>query len=369
MNGLLHGRTIAIGQVGAGRWGANLVRVLGQNPNVSFRKICDINPKLATAAARQVGAEPTISIEHILNDKEIEAAVIATPSGLHFAHAMAMLKAKKHVYVEKPMAGSVAEARQMIAAADANGVRLMVGHNFLYNGAVREIKRRIDAGDLGQIYYVYSSRLNQFLRDSNVVWTLGPHDISIINYWLGELPSGVSARGAMHAYPQLGWPEVCFGQLDYPSGRTAHLHLSCVDPRKLREMVVVGSERMIVYDDTKGDQMIQVFDRSIESFESEAARNLAGFRPRLRAGDILIPHLRMKEPLTVEIEEFVASILESRPPLTDGRHGLEIVAVMEAMSKSIARNGQFEAVDQAAKASDAPAARGTCAAGTPAGPR
>lgn len=364
MNKDSSGATVAIAAVGAGRWGANLIRVLGQNPRVSFRRVCDAEPRLAAAAARQVRARPTSDFDDVLRDKEIEAVVVATPSALHFAHAVAALNAGKHVYVEKPMAMSTVEARQMIAAAEANGRRLMVGHNFLYNGAVREVKRRIDAGELGHIYYVYGSRLNQFLRDSNVVWTLGPHDISIINYWLGEVPCHVSARGAMHAYPQLGWPEVCFAQLDYPSGRTAHLHLSCVDPRKLREMVVVGSERMIVYDDMKSDQMIQIFDRSAESFESAAAKSLSGFRPRLREGDILIPHLRMREPLSVEIEEFVSAILEGRTPMTDGRHGLEIVAVMEAMSKSIARNGQVEAVDQAATASSEPAAGAARAAGT-----
>lgn len=337
---------VAVAQIGVGRWGANLARVLAQNPNVAYRKVCDADPAVAAKAARQVRAEPTTSIDAILADKEIEAVVIATPSSLHFTHAISALAAGKHVYVEKPMAGSVSEARRMIAAAEASGVRLMVGHNFLYHAAVREIKRRIDAGQLGEIYYIYSSRLNQFLRDSNVVWTLGPHDISIIDYWLGELPSRVSARGAIHAYPQLGWPEVCFAQLDYPSGRTAHLHLSCLDPRKFRETVIVGSERMIVYDDTKSDRMIEILDRSVESFDSEPARSLAGFRPRLRDGDIVIPHLHMREPLVVEIDEFVASIVENRPPLTDGWHGLEVVSVMEAMSRSIARNGEIQAIER-----------------------
>lgn len=336
---------VRVGQIGVGRWGANLSRVLGQNPNVSFRKICDLNRTLAAKAARQAHAEVADSIELVLADKDIDAVVVSTPSGLHFTHAKAALMAGKHVYVEKPMAGSVAEAREMIAIAKANDVRLMVGHNFLYHAAVRDIKKRIDAGDLGTIYYVYSSRLNQFLRDSNVVWTLGPHDISIINHWLEEFPSRISARGAIHAYPQLGWPEVCFAQLDYPSGRIAHLHLSCLDPRKHREMVVIGSERMIVYDDTKNDRMIEIFDRSAESFESEAARGIAGFRPQLRAGDIVIPHLQMREPLALEIDEFIASIAESRPPLTDGWHGLEVVSVMEAMSKSIARNGEIQMVE------------------------
>lgn len=338
-------QTVTIAQIGVGRWGSNLARVLGQNPRVSFRAVCDTNASLAAKAARQVRAEATDSIEAILANKEIDAVVIATPSALHFTHAASALTAGKHVYVEKPMAGSVAEAKEMVALAEANNVRLMVGHNFLYHAAVREIKNRIDAGDVGKIYYIYSSRLNQFLRDSNVVWTLGPHDISIINYWLGELPYRVSARGTIHAYPQLGWPEVCFAQLDYPSGRIAHLHLSCLDPRKHREMVVIGDERMIVYDDTKNDRLIEIFERSAESFESEAARGLAGFRPRLRSGDIIVPHIQMKEPLAVEVDEFVASIVEGRSPLTDGWHGLEVVSVMEAMSKSIARDGEIQTVE------------------------
>lgn len=338
---------ISVAQVGVGRWGSNLLRVLAQNPRVRLRAVCDADTALAEAAARRTHARATTDFEDLLRDPEIEAVVVATPSNLHFAHAMAALNAGKHTYVEKPMATSVAEGRQMVETADAHGVRLMVGHNFMYHGAVREVRKRIDAGELGEIYYVYSTRLNQFLRDSNVVWTLGPHDISIVDYWLGERPAQVSAHGEIHAYRRLGWPEICQARLEYPSGRSAFLHLSCLDPRKVRETVVVGSERMIVYDDMKPDRMIEVFDRSVESFESEAARNLAGFRPRLRNGDIFVPHLRMKEPLAVELDEFVSSIAERRAPLTDGRHGLEVVAVMEAISKSIEKRGALQRVEYA----------------------
>jgi predicted dehydrogenase len=345
-------RVIGVAQLGVGRWGVNLLRVLGQNPDIAFRAVCDLDPKLAAAAARRVNATPSSDYDSVLNDPTIDAVVISTPSGLHFQHVMAAIEAGKHVFVEKPMANSIDEAHRMIAAAESHKVRLMVGHTFLYNAAVREVKRLIDAGEIGDIHYVYSRRLNlgQFRRDSDVVWTLAPHDISIINHWLDAMPFQTSARGLTYVYPQLGMPEVCFSQLDYPGNRSAHLHLSWIDPQKCREMVVIGSKKMIVYDDTRSDWIIQIYDKRVETIYNDPAQDLTDFRSRLRAGDVVIPNIQMTEPLEAEIREFVACIREDRPALTDGKHGLEVVAVMEAMSQSLARNGAIVPVGSFAQA-------------------
>jgi predicted dehydrogenase len=281
------------------------------------------------------------SFEELLTQASIDAVIIATPSGLHYQHVLAALQAGKHVLVEKPMASSVKEARELIGEAECHDRVLMVGHTFLYNNIVHEVKKRIDSGELGDIYYTYSRRLNlgRFRRDSDVLWTLAPHDISIMNYWFESRPHQVSARGITCIGKTNDIAEVCFAHLEYPDGRSVHLHMSWLDPQKRREIVIVGSKKMLIYDDMNTDRHIQIFDKRVEPEYRHPTSNFAEFTALLRAGDLVIPNIRLVEPLSVEVNHFIECIQNESSPLTDGRHGLDVIAVLESLTHSMQREG------------------------------
>ena len=330
--------------VGFGYWGPNLARNIAANANMSLAAICDQSVE-ARGQLSERYPEATLydSTDALLADETIDAVVLATPSGLHYRQALETLEAGKHVMVEKPLAHTVEEASKLIAAAEAQNRILMVGHTFLYNNIVRDVKARIDDGELGDVLYAYAQRLHlgRFRQDSDVVWTLAPHDISILNYWFDALPKQVSARGTAFIHRQTDIAEVAFCQIDYPDDRIAHLHLSWLDPQKRREMVIVGSDKMLVYDDANSDRHIQIYDKSVAvDFQGEST-DFADFSTRLRAGDLVVPNIRLREPLAVEIEAFASSILSGKPPPTDGHHGLEVVAVLEAISDSMRRDGEI----------------------------
>jgi predicted dehydrogenase len=344
MNGLPQKTAV----VGCGYWGPNLARNIAANTRMSLTAICDLDADILDEfKVRYPRVKAYESIEETLADDDIDAVVLATPSGLHYEQARAVLKAGKHVLVEKPLAHTVAEGVELVAAAEERGLILMVGHTFLYNNIVHDIQNRIETGELGDILYAYSQRLNlgRFRRDSDVVWTLAPHDVSILNYWFDAVPERVSARGMVFIHKEIAIPEVAFCQLDYPGGRVAHLHLSWLDPQKRREMVIVGSDKMLIYDDINSDCHIQIFDKSVAlDFHSEL-KDFADFSTRVRAGDLIVPNIRLQEPLRAEVEAFAEAIITSKPPLTDGRHGLEVVAVLEAISASMARDGAIVDVE------------------------
>lgn len=335
---------LKIALVGCGYWGRNLARNIDANAHMSLAAVCDFDTN--TLNEFELIYPETLKfelIEELLSSDIIDAVVLATPSGLHFTQALMVLEAGKHVLVEKPLSHTLEEASKLVAAAEARGLILMVGHTFLYNNIVHDIKGRIENCELGDVLYAYSQRLNlgRFRRDSDVVWTLAPHDVSILNYWFGDLPERVSARGAAFIHKNVSIPEVAFCQLDYPGGRVSHLHLSWLDPQKRREMVLVGSDKMLVYDDINSDRHIQIYDKGVEiDFHSEP-KDFADFSTRVRAGGLTIPNIRLKEPLAKEIEAFAEAITSGLNPLTDGHHGLEVVAVLEAMSASMAQGGRI----------------------------
>jgi predicted dehydrogenase len=217
----------------------------------------------------------------------------------------------------------------------------MVGHTFLYNNLVRDVKERIQRGELGELQYAYSRRLNlgRFRRDSDVMWTLAPHDVSILDYWFDSRPSRVSAHGRSHLWRGSGVADVSYCLLEYPDGRSAHLHLSWMDPQKVREMVLVGDRKMLVYDDVDSARHIQLFDKGVEKEFQSTVDSFADFRTRLRSGDLVVPNLRLVEPLAVEIDHFVGCVLDSATPLTDPRHGLEVTAVLAALDQSMKDGG------------------------------
>jgi predicted dehydrogenase len=245
--------------------------------------------------------------------------------------------------VEKPLARTARECQELIDLADRYRRVLMVGHVFEFNAAVQRIRRYLDSGDLGKLFYVYSQRVNlgRIQHDVNALWSFAPHDVSILNYWFGQSPVGVSARG--FSYLNSGIEDVVFVTLQYPNGVGAHLHLGWLDPRKIRLMTLVGSKKMLVYDDVSLDSKIQIYDKGIAGLHDflEAPETFAQFQFKLRAGDVVIPTLQFDEPLHSECQHFIDCIEHKRRPLTDGLSGLRVVRVLEAADRSLRQGGQF----------------------------
>lgn len=335
--------------VGAGYWGRNLVRVFHQLEGVDLAAVCDVDhQRLMNIANAYPNMYLTSDYAEILNDFEIEAIILAVPSTQHHKLAMASLDAGKHTFVEKPLSMSVEQGRELLAEAQAKNRVLLVGHTFLYNDAVRRVKEYIDSGELGDIYYVAAQRLNLGIvrQEENVMWSLAPHDISIINYWLGAMPTAVTARG--HVYLQPGIPDVAFINLDYPGGVSANIHVSWLDPGKIRAMTVVGSKKMIVYNDTSPDEKIRIFDKRVVKKDGSGLGEFdtfGKFQLMTRAGDVLTPSLNFREPLQVEARHFVDCILEREKPFSDGKNGLEVVSVLVAAQQSMDSEGAKVVID------------------------
>ena len=337
-------KNINIGFIGCGYWGPNLIRNLQQLPNVYIKAICDIDEeRLKSLRSNYINVEFTTHYINLLEDKHIDAVVIATPAQTHYELTKAALFADKHVLVEKPLALSSSECRELINLSEKRRKILMVGHTFEYNAAVNKVKEYIESGELGKIYYIYSQRLNlgRVRQDVNAMWNFAPHDISIILYWLNKEPLRVSARG--FRYLQHDIEDVAYVILDFPEGVSAHIHISWLDPNKVRMMTVVGSKKMVVYDDVSTTSKIRVYDKgfvknnelgSFEEFDS-----FGKFQLIQRAGNLVIPKFDFVEPLKVECSHFVECIENNKKPLTDGFDGLRVVKVLEAAQKSMDNNG------------------------------
>jgi predicted dehydrogenase len=357
---------VRICQVGCGYWGSNIARNLAASDQVVLAALCDADANRLQQFARRYGVDKTYGrLDEALADPQIDAIFLVTPSGQHYAQTRAALEAGKHVFVEKPLADSTAQAADLARLADAMGRTLMVGHTFLYNNLVHAVKAYIDSGELGEILYAYSQRLNlgRFRTDSDVLWTLAPHDISIVNYWFGDRPVRVSARGRSYIHKRRGIAEVCFAELEYASGQSAQFHLSWLDPQKRREMVVVGSRKMLVYDDMNSDAHIRLYDKRAEAQHQSEAVDFADFTTRLRAGDLVIPNVRLVEPLAAEIAHFTDCVGSGAAPRTDGWHGVEVVAVLEAMTQSMQADGSTVQVAYPAAAALEPPVRAAAAIG------
>jgi predicted dehydrogenase len=328
-----------IAVVGLGHWGPNLARNFNLLPDARLHTLCDADPaRLQRVGANYPAARQTDDFDSVLADPAIDAVVLATPVHTHFKLASAALQAGKHTFVEKPLARTSAEARQLVELADARDLILMVGHVFLYNAAVRKVKEFIDTGELGEIYYIYAQRLNLGIvrQDVNALWNFAPHDISIINYWLDGAPVNVDAHG--YAYLQPGIEDVVFMNLEYAGGQAAGVHVSWLDPNKVRRMTVVGSKKMVVYDDVSPDAKIKLFDKGVDRKPGNGLGSYATFgefQLLLRAGDLLVPKINFTEPLRAECGAFVEAMRTGEPPLADGRNGLAVVEVLEAADRAM----------------------------------
>jgi predicted dehydrogenase len=333
----LIGERIRIAVIGVGYWGPNLVRNLVESPQFDVVSVCDRRPQaLEPIARRYPGIPLTERYEEVLRDGNVDAVAIATPVSSHHPLGMSALQAGKHVFVEKPLAVSSEEAIELTELAEAHGLVLMPGHTFLYSPSVTTIKSLIDSGDLGEIYFISSSRVNLGLHqpDVSVVWDLGPHDFSILRYWMNELPSQISALSRSCIIDDL--PDVAFINLGFPSGAIANVELSWLAPSKLRRTAVVGSKKMVVYEDGAAEA-IKIFDRGVEYKDPET---FGEYHLSYRAGDVLSPHLSNEEPLTLQIDDFVRAIRFGEQP----EHGLalarDVVRLAEAAEASLEHGGE-----------------------------
>jgi predicted dehydrogenase len=323
--------TVAL--IGYGYWGPNLLRNYMDLANADVKWVCDSRPeRLAKSVERYPSVAVTTDLAQVLGDPEVDAVLIATPIGTHHALAMEALRAGKHVFVEKPMAMTVGQCDEMCEAAESGGLTLMVGHTFVYSPPVRIVKAILDSGDLGEVRFITSSRVNLGLhsKEVSVVWDLAPHDLSILAYWLGETPLSVQAMGRSCIIQ--GIPDVAFLNIHYSSGIIAELEVSWLSPVKLRRTVIVGSKKMLMYDDTESVEKVKIFDQGVDYKDPET---FGEFQLSYRTGDIYSPRVENTEPLFVEASHFIECVTTGVRPLTDGLSGRLVVAALEAAQASL----------------------------------
>jgi predicted dehydrogenase len=324
---------IQVAQIGVGYWGPNLLR------NLVANKACQVKMVVDMAKDRRDYVKnlyPSIrvsdDIQDIVRDQAIDAVVIATPVKTHYDLAKAMLSTSKHVLVEKPMATNLAQIEDLQSLSKKNSLVAMVGHTFLYNAAVRYVKNLIDSGPLGDIRYLYSQRLNlgRIRSDVDALWNFAPHDISIIQYWLNEPdPLSVTVHGM--DYVQAGIPDVVFMNIKYPGKIMANIHVSWLDPQKVRKMIIVGSKKMVIYDDV-AEEKIAIYDKGIDRMAALGEHMDYDYPSALsfnhRSGDVLLPKIKAEEPLKMEIAHFVDCIVNGTKCLTDTEHAKKVIQIL-----------------------------------------
>jgi predicted dehydrogenase len=321
---------IRVGVVGQGNWGPKLARNFAAIPGCELAWCCDAAEEIrARWRSAFPGARFAESLDDLLEDASLDAVVLATPVPTHGPLAERVLRAGKHCFVEKPLAYSVIDAERAVAAAEAADRLLMVGHLLVYHPGVSKLREIADSGELGDIRYIYSHRLNlgQLRADENALWSLGAHDVSVVLHLAGEEPDAVEARGEAYMRPPVEDVVFCF--MRFPSGVAAHLHLSWLDPHKTRSLTVVGSRRMATFDDMELERKLTVYDKGFDESVDSYGEYIT------RSGDIWSPRVANREPLRLECEHFVECIAEGRRPRSDGEAGLQVVRVLEALQRSL----------------------------------
>jgi predicted dehydrogenase len=329
--------TLRIAVAGAGYWGINHVRAFARQPGATLVAVCDPDAGARERAARLApGARTIASFDALVADAEVDAIVLATPAVAHAAQAQAALAAGKHVFVEKPMALAAADAEAVAAAAARAGRTLMVGHLMLYHPGYEKLRALVHAGELGEVYYVYALRVNlgRLRKDENALWSFAPHDVSMILDLVGALPATVAARG--ESYLQPGVEDVVFVNLGFPDRKMAQVQLSWLDPRKERRLTVVGSRKMVEFDDVHPSEKLRIYDKG---YDRPPTFTQYGEYLTVRHGDIHIPRVDMAEPLDLECRAFVRACNDGAPPRTDARHGIDVVRVLEAAQRSLKAGG------------------------------
>ena len=327
-------KTIRVGVIGAGYWGPNIVRNLHEAPGAEAVAVADLSEERLDAIRKRFPAvRVTTDYKELLSDSTIDAICVVTPVGTHRKLAEEAFAAGKHVFVEKPLARTVSDAEAIVRAGERAGKTLMVGHTFVYNPAVAVVKDILDSGGIGEVHYLDSQRVNLGLHqfDINVLWDLGPHDVSIALYWLGEEPEWVQCSGACFVQPNI--EDVVFLMIGFPSGAIAHAHLSWLAPSKLRTTIVIGSKKMVVYDDNQAVEKVKIYDQGVDKLESDELRR------SYRAGDIHSPRVPMTEALQIEMRHFIECVRDGKTPISDGEAGLMVVRVLELAMRSLRSGG------------------------------
>ncbi|HET6848564.1 MAG TPA: Gfo/Idh/MocA family oxidoreductase [Gaiellales bacterium] len=332
---------VRIGVVGLGYWGPNLARNFSQLPEADLVWCCDADEERRERVAAQFPkARLTARYEDLLEDEQLDAVVVATPVPTHHALAREALLAGKHVFVEKPLAWTAADARDLDALSNETGRTLMVGHLLRFHPGVVKLRHLIDSGELGDVLYVYGNRQNLGVirEDENALWSLGVHDISVVLYLLGGRPVEVSARGESYVRP--GVEDVVFGYLKLATGQVGHLHMSWLDPHKMRKMTVVGSKRMAVFDDMEAERKVTVYDKG--------PMEIAPGKITTHTGDITIPAISREEPLRIECRAFIDAVREGgHDHPANGAEGVAVVEVLQGMQRSLEEGGATVALEAA----------------------
>lgn len=335
---------INIGVIGTGYWGPNLVRNFNNQPDAQVTRICDLSrERLSHMEKLYPAVKATQDHRELMDDPGIDAVVVATPITSHFKFAKEALEAGKHVFVEKPLTGNAEDSLQLVKLAKERGLVGMVGHTFVYSPAVLKIKELLDSGELGEIFYISTTRVNLglFQDDINVVWDLAPHDISIFNYLLDSEPERV--QGVGHSYIQPGIEDVAFLTYGFPGGRLAHIHVSWLDPNKIRKTTVVGSKKMLVYDDTSNLEKIRVYDKGVDVHRHYDT--FGEFQLAYRFGDIHIPKLDDGEPLKEETAHFLDCVQNGTVCRSGLELGHQVVCALDAACASMQENGRNVAIN------------------------
>lgn len=338
------GAPINVVVVGYGYWGPNLVRNVVERPEFHLMALCERDVARGQAFSARVPGVPVIAdLDEVLADDDVDALIVATPPHTHHAIVKAALLAGKHVLVEKPLATNSADALDLVDTATRRDLLLMPGHTFLYSPPVDKVRQLVDRDVLGEMYFITSSRMNLGkYQNDGVIWDLAPHDISILLHWLQEPIVQVSASARSVFQPSI--PETAFITLTFAGGTAANVELSWLAPRKVRQMVVVGSRRMVQYDDTSSDEAIRLYDRGME-FEPPA--NFGEYQLTYRSGDIVAPRLEPAEPLSLELQDFAHCIRTGATPRSHAYLGVQVVAAIEAATESLACGGHPIEVNRA----------------------
>ncbi len=337
-------KMLDIAVIGCGYWGPNLVRNFNSLQGCRVKYACDVQKdRLAHMKRLYYDIETTTDFDQVINDTEIDAIAIATPVGLHYKLASKCLQAGKHIFIEKPMASSVAECKELIELAEKRNLTIIVGHTFIYSPPVRKVKELVNQGTLGEMQYISTRRLNLglFQKDINVTWDLAPHDISIILYILDQVPISVNCQGKAHVNPEI--EDVTNLTLNFVNGGFATIQSSWLDPNKIREMTFVGSKRMLVYNDLEPNEKIKIYDKRVET--PPHYDTFAEFHYSYHYGDIYSPYIKQYEPLKVECQHFLDCIRSGEKPMTGAYEGLYVVQILEAASKSLKNDGAPVIID------------------------
>lgn len=329
-------REVRLCAVGAGQWGRHLLHAFARTPDCRITYVCDADGKtLESAGSICPQARRIANLDEALGDSDVNAVSIATDTATHASLGLAALRAGKHVFIEKPLAMSSDEARVLIAAAGAADRKLMVGHLLEYHPAVFAIERLLESGQVGDLLYAYTQRINLGIvrRDENAWWSLAPHDIAVICRLFNAEPIEVAAQG--RSILRRGVEDVVFATLRFSDQRMAHIHVSWLDPHKIRKMTLVGARKMVTFDDMSANEKVRLYDKGVDRLDEMT----------MRTGEIVIPKIDGIEPLLVECLSFVASIITSAPILTDGENGLRVVRILEAGQRSLRDDGGFVPVE------------------------